>query len=597
MSPQDHSQTRRLIELVAEIQLAGPSEARTAELQAMLAGSDALRRLYLDLMSLEGLLGDASLGGASDDAAGDSSEMEALLEAMAEVESAAGEVEPVRLAERPAPTRQPGQPLRLDPARGINRVYVIPRAAIWAGIAAVVLVAGWLGFSLMGTGQGNGPSAPTASSTPVPSQPAALATLTDTRGAVWGGDASRLQIGDGMLPGRYTLERGAAELRMGRGATVLLEAPCRIELLDDNRARLDLGRVVANVPPAATGFTVVAGAVRVVDLGTEFGVQVDDQGRVLTAVFSGEVVLGSADAAVPSVPVKAGQFVQADTAGRIGVAQLSAQPGAGAQAVSLFARSLDAAAQTSPYARAVLADQPLLYWSFEQIEARRVDNVQGTPHFDGLLQGSPTQDAGRVGRGLRFDGSMQPVSGVESFGPMFNGQETEAYTIELWVKAEEVSHAAVAGLFKTAGDQRERNMQMTAIELLGDNAWLPGQPATPNALRFLHRSPVTDSIGDGKNLWLQQTYVPGQWMLLTAVKRAGKIALYRNGELLGEADDDQGIEGPVRLCVGNAGVGAALHRMSVRPFAGVIDEVAVYAHALSPQQIKARYDLGSQDTR
>ncbi|HBO42974.1 MAG TPA: hypothetical protein DD670_03375, partial [Planctomycetaceae bacterium] len=74
---------------------------------------------------------------------------------------------------------------------------------------------------------------------------------------------------------RLTVQKGLVEMKFVGGASAILEAPTTLEVRDRNSAYLHAGRLSANVPPAASGFTVTTPLVIVTDLGTEFGIRVD----------------------------------------------------------------------------------------------------------------------------------------------------------------------------------------------------------------------------------------------------------------------------------------------------------------------------------
>jgi hypothetical protein len=95
--------------------------------------------------------------------------------------------------------------------------------------------------------------------------------------------------GDPLRAGDYRLTRGWAEIRFASGAVVTLEAPVRIQLLYDGLARLNSGRLVAEVPPQAAGFMIQTPVGDVVDRGTGFGVEVNESGDAFLQVYDGQV--------------------------------------------------------------------------------------------------------------------------------------------------------------------------------------------------------------------------------------------------------------------------------------------------------------------
>jgi FecR protein len=108
------------------------------------------------------------------------------------------------------------------------------------------------------------------------------------------------------------VERGLAEIHFRSGARVVLEGPASLELLSANSARLLRGKLSARVPEPAIGFEVLSPQGKVVDLGTEFGVSVDDNGATDVRVFAGKV---KASAGGDPVSLTANQSARLDGAG------------------------------------------------------------------------------------------------------------------------------------------------------------------------------------------------------------------------------------------------------------------------------------------
>lgn len=114
--------------------------------------------------------------------------------------------------------------------------------------------------------------------------------LTRTSNAVWQGD-------EPPVPGRLTpgqelnLADGLAEVTLNAGVVVTVRGPALLELVSDMQVRAHRGAVRARVGPEAKGFTIQTPTAGVVDLGTEFGVAVDDGGETDVVVFDGLVNL------------------------------------------------------------------------------------------------------------------------------------------------------------------------------------------------------------------------------------------------------------------------------------------------------------------
>lgn len=92
-----------------------------------------------------------------------------------------------------------------------------------------------------------------------------------------------------VLPGTLDLTDGRAELQISDVRLTLL-APVQLELIDARTVRVLNGRIRAVVGPESVGFRVLTATMDVVDLGTEFGIAVDEDGGAAVHVFKGVVV-------------------------------------------------------------------------------------------------------------------------------------------------------------------------------------------------------------------------------------------------------------------------------------------------------------------
>ncbi|TDU81131.1 FecR family protein [Prosthecobacter fusiformis] len=92
----------------------------------------------------------------------------------------------------------------------------------------------------------------------------------------------------------YSIQAGTVEFITALGAHVVIEAPASFQFESAQRLHMKHGRVAADVPPSAKGFTVITPTGKAVDLGTKFGVDVPQQGQAEIHVFQGEVIAQSA---------------------------------------------------------------------------------------------------------------------------------------------------------------------------------------------------------------------------------------------------------------------------------------------------------------
>lgn len=121
-----------------------------------------------------------------------------------------------------------------------------------------------------------------------------IALLTRLVDVEWASNQSPLEIGDALEPGQLAIDSGYAQIEFFCGATVVLEGPAVLDLKTSTLARVLNGRLRAQVPPAARGFSLEVNDMKVVDLGTEFGLAVTPEGSDVQ-VFDGEVELHNGD--------------------------------------------------------------------------------------------------------------------------------------------------------------------------------------------------------------------------------------------------------------------------------------------------------------
>jgi hypothetical protein len=108
----------------------------------------------------------------------------------------------------------------------------------------------------------------------------------DTR---WGTFSAHPKVGDDLLPKTFRLESGVVELTFNSRARVAIEGPAQFTLINAGTMELRSGKLSADVPARAHGFTVKTASATVVDLGTRFGVDTSASDASTVAVFEGRV--------------------------------------------------------------------------------------------------------------------------------------------------------------------------------------------------------------------------------------------------------------------------------------------------------------------
>ena len=97
-----------------------------------------------------------------------------------------------------------------------------------------------------------------------------------------------IRVGD-----KIRLTRGQVRMDFACGATVTMRSPAAVEIISPMRTRAVFGTLKAHVGKGAEGFTVETPRTTVVDLGTDFGVDVSRHGSTDVVVFNGAVDLHS----------------------------------------------------------------------------------------------------------------------------------------------------------------------------------------------------------------------------------------------------------------------------------------------------------------
>ena len=288
---------------------------------------------YFDIISTYSCLedtGEFNFG----DAGGQNGESNNIMQAMhdlAEVEKFAPGIAPEELPEElpEESLEEQGEsesPLQYTPRAprpvGYRRRFLFKVACVIAICGSVIWFDQWLGEVTSITPQSTEPS-------PIIFRQASgpvVAHLVDQIDAAWD-DSMQLPGREGQLTQScYQLTEGYVNIRFDTGAKVTIEAPAKWTLLAGGNMELFRGRIYAVVPRKALGFTVMAGNAKIVDRGTEFGVEIDENNNTQLYVTEGKTLLyyGPRNGVKKEVAVNSGTARKVDTKGNVG--QISAAP-------------------------------------------------------------------------------------------------------------------------------------------------------------------------------------------------------------------------------------------------------------------------------
>lgn len=136
-----------------------------------------------------------------------------------------------------------------------------------AAVVALLLLAGLSGWI---TGR-KAPGQPVAHLEPVAS---GFGVITDQAQARW--DTGTLKRGDLVPSGPVRLTSGIAQVELFSGVSLVIEGPAEFELHSDMEMTMKTGKLRANVPRPARGFRIQTETGDVVDLGTEFAIDIGE---------------------------------------------------------------------------------------------------------------------------------------------------------------------------------------------------------------------------------------------------------------------------------------------------------------------------------
>lgn len=118
--------------------------------------------------------------------------------------------------------------------------------------------------------------------------PSTMATLQQADGVQWSSDV--LDHGSTLAAGAsLEIDQGMLELDLAGRGRLIVEGPARLDFPAAGRAVLHQGRVVMRATEKGHGYQIETPQGNIIDIGTEFGVTVDDDGLVETHVIEGRI--------------------------------------------------------------------------------------------------------------------------------------------------------------------------------------------------------------------------------------------------------------------------------------------------------------------
>lgn len=374
------------------------------------------------------------------------------------------------------------------------------------------------------------------------------------------GDFS-FQPGNLVPTGRHLLRAGLAEVMLDNGSSVVLQGPVEVEFIDTDHIRLLRGRLTGHAPGEGVTLDVLTPTLDVVDLGTRFGVEVNEAGSTEVHVLEGSVQV--TDQAGDNQIVTEGQALVSN---RVGDSTPKPAP-------------LDRTRFSAPPKPSPPQPAAFVHYSFDDAEWLK-DNGHGVPGGPfPLLPASPPEAAkpiaGRFGQAAALQRTYSRSDTLRSHFAGIGGNQPR--TVALWVKV------------------RERRRNMTLI------GWGIGKPGakwhlTLHNRQGTDRSVLRTSFGRG-HVAGTTDLADGNWHHVVSVYLGGnrgsvaqRIRHYVDGQLEEvssahkEKIDTQhlGNQRPT-FYLGN-------NFKKINGFTGLMDEVHVFDRALTPEEIRRLHE-------
>jgi hypothetical protein len=421
------------------------------------------------------------------------------------------------------------------------------------------------------------------------------ATLRRSVDVRWAENSASYREGDVLPAGLLKFNEGVAEIDFFCGATLIVEGPAVLDVESDWSVRVANGRLRANVPPAARGFVVKAAGSEIVDLGTEFALDVGAE-NAHVEVIDGEVELRGGEHDGNHLITGQRRWLKGTDGGEDSLSGLSTIGDVQRRRDTVQTQRFD---QWKSHSQQLRSDERLIvyYPIVESQTGRRVANEANSgSERDGQTVGLVDRVAGRFGEnssGFEFD---RPGSRVRV---RVDG-EFHAFTFACWVKIDSLEHRYNALFMSDGYENGEPHWQIRDDGRLMFSVMVDDTQDIRVSNNFeekvvrdagLHRVYFTEPFWDVSK--------SGQWFHIAAVyDPAGcQVVQYVNGEELSREEIiDKFHISTLRIGPAEMGNWGQPFRKSpwfaVRNLSGAIDELAIFNAVLKPDEIQNLYEQG-----
>jgi hypothetical protein len=420
-----------------------------------------------------------------------------------------------------------------------------------------------------------------------------VATLVRAPDAIWE-TRGAIARDSRLLPGRYRLNAGAAEIRFRSGARFIVEAPAEMELSSNNTARLYLGQVSGFVPPEARGFTVITPSLTLVDLGTAFGIKMPPVGPPEAHVFEGEVSVNTGAGGMRSlVRGEAVKVVNGD------FEDIPSRP-------EDFLSAEGLAARESTVSKRHFANWQRLAERLSRDPATLVHfTCEGQERYDNTLRNNAVS--------RHADAHTAMIIGATWAEGRWPGKSAISFRqsgdrVRFEVPGKYKTLTLLASVCLESPPRKFNALLMTENHSLGDLRWQIFEEG--NLALALRTRPASDDqrFETVKTSGILSGAMLGRWVVLASVldTEAGTVTHYVDGEQVDQGTLERKAEAQLNAMeLGNWGIQLDDPRWTWtkvegptfydRHFVGRIDQFALLSRALSPEEIRAHSQIAGTE--
>ena len=382
-------------------------------------------------------------------------------------------------------------------------------------------------------------------------------------GVRWIGSVQPTQ-GAALEPGILRIAEGVAQFEFYSGAQVIVEGPAEFELISPYHTRCLQGKIRARVPKQAQGFSIQTPSFELIDLGTEFGMDVSTSGAANVRVFDGEVELHTENHAKQSV--LGGQAIAIDAEGNSSLTQNES---------SLYPDFAEVQSRADSDAMAKLER-----WKRWNESLRSDSRIVARFDFEdrtleqGAIVGCQWAEGRWPGKGaleFRHTGDRVRVTIPGKFAQL---------TLMTWIRLDALAKRRFQALLLT--DEHRQDHIHWQITLNGGLALGAGLKPGESNVKPQH----VPSVFDQQKL--------GVWshVCSTFSQPEGMVRHYLNGKEVAEHLFDFGR--PLQIGIGDIGNWSVPAKSPRRPrpprnFVGAMDEMTIWNVALSAEEIREIY--------